>query len=243
MSIRDGDLSLKKFLLLSSQNIEGALKINSRIYKAIDEIDSHWLHLLFPETRHQDNQSVCSLMTNAHNFFRASISLVLAGHPTPVYSLFRTSLESSLYAVAISLKPELEEAWIKRGLDVASRKLCRREFTAGNMFKYLAVVNPGLAADCQLIYDLYIEYGAHPNINGTFTFIEPGPGKNDNSVLVNYLQGSGRETRIAAFQVVQLAEMIMHISLYSMPRRTVELGTKKFLEGFSPNINLQHFGL
>jgi hypothetical protein len=237
------DCNLERFLTLTSQNIGDGPKLNSLIYQRIKEIDNHWLLLVLGDTRHKDSQAVSSLITNGHYFFRACASLVFAGQPTPIYPLLRASLESCLYAVMITSKPELENVWLRRNKDDASKEACKKEFTANKTFRLLETQYTDLAKICRQFYDLYIDYGAHPNVNGTFTFIEPVRNGDQNSVVVNYLQGDGRETRIAAFTTIQLAEVAMHLAILAMPFRTAEYKTKEFLAEFSPKINPQVFGL
>jgi hypothetical protein len=237
------DLQLDRFLLSAAQNIGSGPEINSPTYKCIKEIDDHWLGMLFVEGRHGENQAVCALMANAHNIFRACTSLIFSGQPTPVYALLRTSLESCLYALMIAEKPELEIVWLHRSRDEAGKETCKKEFTANKVFKNLERLNPGLNRACRAFYDTYIDYGAHPNIFGTFTFIQPVHGDEKTSVSVNYLQGSSREVRIAAYCAVQLAEAALHLSIHAMPNRTAKCKTKNFLDEFSPRVNLQLFGL
>lgn len=237
------ELQLDHFLLLSSENMQSAAQIKSLIYQCIKEIDDHWLHLLFGSHRHIDNRSVCSLMINAHNFFRAATSLVFAGHPTPVYPLLRTSMESALYAAMISCNLGLESIWLNRHENDESRANCRRTFTTPKLFDFFKSKNPALAEECKILYETYIDHGAHPNVHGTFTFIKPVPEISPNALAANYLQGNSLETRIAAFQTFQVAEAGLHLALIAMPHRTEICGTKSFLESFSPHIGLGVFGL
>ncbi|MES2854207.1 MAG: hypothetical protein V4692_00010 [Bdellovibrionota bacterium] len=237
------ELQLDRFVLLAAENMQSTPDLNSLIYSSIKEIDEHWLELVFAEPRHTDRQVACTLVTNAHSFFRASVSLILTGQPTPVYALLRIALESSLYAAMVSNDLALENVWLNRTTDATSKAACRREFSATKALEYLEAQNSVFARDCKNLYEMYIEYGAHPNIFGTFTFIEPALDVDLHAVRVNYLQGNSRETRIAAFQAVQLAEVALHLAIHAMPNRTNECETIKFLEVFSPKINHQLFGL
>lgn len=235
------ELNMDRLTILAADNMHSAVELQSTIYQRIKELDDHWLSLLFGDR--ENNQTVSSLMANSHNFFRASAGLIFAGNPAPVYCLLRTAIESAIYAAMISSRFDLEVIWINRNVSETGKAKCRNEFTTTKSFEFLRSVNPDLTRDCKLLYETYIDYGAHPNILGTFTFISPGPETHPGSLAVNYLQGNSRETRIAAYQLVQLGEACLHIAMIAMPRRTQLFATKKFLETFSPNIKPAVFGL
>lgn len=152
-------------------------------------------------------------------------------------------MESALYAAMISSKPELESVWLSRQKDEASRAACRRIFATKNLFEFLERTNASLAKDCKKLYETYIDYGAHPNVQGTFTFVTQAPDIDPRALVANYLQGDSRESRIAAYQAVQVAELGLHLALIAMPRRTEMCDTKSFLDGFSPHVDLRVFGL
>lgn len=104
------------------------------------------------------------LILNSHASFRASMVLALSGQLMPVFMTLRGSLESALYANAITTKPHLEDVWMQRDRDEASRDLCKRQFTISKMFAYLEEAqNETFAEVVREAYSLMIDFGAHPN--------------------------------------------------------------------------------
>lgn len=190
---------LKFFLSLSGDNLLRRLEAYPKTFEHFYQIDSHWLKVVLEGSpAHQDRATVCVLNAYAHNFFRSSLTLIFSGQPTSVYCLFRAALECAMYGLAIATDQTLELIWLKRNESEDHRKKCRNAFSPTKLFQILEARNRELSDMCKNLYELYIDYGAHPNVFGTFTFVRPAP-DTDNAIQLGFVQGDGKEVRIAAF--------------------------------------------
>ncbi|MDR4499109.1 MAG: hypothetical protein MRK02_14505 [Candidatus Scalindua sp.] len=104
------------------------------------------------------------LLLNAHALLRSGIRLALSGQLLPVFMTLRGSIESSLYANAMVVEPQLQKVWLDRNKDQTSKEACRNAFSINKMFRYLEQANErDFAEGLRDVYGATIDFGAHPN--------------------------------------------------------------------------------
>lgn len=104
------------------------------------------------------------LLLNAHSLFRAGIRLALSGQLLPVFMTLRGSIESSLYANAMVVNPQLQQVWLDRNKDQTAKDSCRNAFTVKKMFRCLEQAHDKeFAEGLRDVYGSTIDFGAHPN--------------------------------------------------------------------------------
>lgn len=128
--------------------------------EAIDELYIDSIPLLG-----QASSSTCTvLLMNAHASFRAAIRLSLSGQLLPMFMTLRGSLESALYANAITVDPSLERVWLDRDDGPEAKAECRNKFGIKRVLGFVAKAhNQNFADTVSECYDLSIDFGAHPN--------------------------------------------------------------------------------
>jgi hypothetical protein len=117
------------------------------------------------------------LSTNAFMIWTSGVRMAMSGHETAVYPLFRTALESAVYALLITLKPELEAIWSDRDKGEAERKASRRAFggAVAEVVKHLEAEQAGMGEFVGALYETSIDYGAHPNTRAIRNHVQVTP--------------------------------------------------------------------
>lgn len=103
------------------------------------------------------------LLFRSHSAFRVSCQNVLAGQITESYVSIRSCLEFAGYAVMILNQPDLATIWLSRHDNEASLQNVRDTFTFGKMRTSVATYCPKMANNLTTLYNLTIDFGAHPN--------------------------------------------------------------------------------
>ena len=108
----------------------------------------------------------------------------------------RGSLENSLYGLHISNNPGTREIWLCRHDDEDSKKKCKNEFTAGNVFKTLKLRDKETHRIAKHLYETTIDYGAHPNEKGLLSMVRKERDEQKIDFMVDYLTGDSMSLRL-----------------------------------------------
>lgn len=98
--------------------------------------------------------------------YRAAVRLAVSGQMFEATILMRSLLESAVYAWVCSTSETHRKAWEERSCGDAERKLSRKLFAWVDLLKLLETTNKNLAERISDEYDLLIDHGAHPNVDG-----------------------------------------------------------------------------
>lgn len=162
--------SLTDFIKLSTENawatymqpetralFERARDIDAAFEKAI-ELMTGW-----------NPQVVEALMlVNACCAFRSAVQLAMEAKSCETYALIRSCLEYALVGTYMHKHPGLVEVWMKRGESPGNREAVRKAFKTNAMLTNLKGMNNAVAERVSNLYELSIDYGAHPNEQGFF---------------------------------------------------------------------------
>jgi len=135
-------------------------------------------------------------LMRAHSAYLAGARLSLSGQVTEAYMVLRGCLENSLYGLHISSNPNTREIWLCRHDDEDSKRKCKNEFTAGNVFKTLEsrdIITHRIAKE---LYETTIDYGAHPNERGLFSMMRKTQDEHKIDFMVDYLTGDSMPLRL-----------------------------------------------
>ena len=123
----------------------------------------------------------------SHASYLGAVRLAISGQISETYMVLRGCLENSLYALYISRKPETGEIWLKRQDDESSLKECKKCFLIGNIFETLDKENEKLGRSAKRLYDMTIDYGAHPNELSLSSIMKKKESDNEVSFNIAYL--------------------------------------------------------
>jgi hypothetical protein len=100
--------------------------------------------------------------------FKSAAGMALAGQAGEAFSVMRLCLEHAGYAARIFAEPPLEQVFLNRHVDDASKRTQREVFKISNIRQSIAGFDSSLADLFQKFYDRTIDLGAHPNPAGVF---------------------------------------------------------------------------
>lgn len=188
---------LRRFLDDADANTRKAVGLPDKCIGFLDEVDGMFdslsgtpasrEHVLFP-----------LFASHSHFAFRAAVRVLLGGQVAETYPLIRLALENALYAFHTS-DEAITLAWAKRGLSQEDTRRVKQEFQIGNLRKGLEKRHPDLAAAADHLYELSIDHGAHPNVEGHVTSSKFA----DNGVAIDCLAPDTMPWKICVQRVVR----------------------------------------
>ena len=101
---------------------------------------------------------------------------VIHGQPSVVFPILRTALENACYSLEICANPKLEKVWTNRHVSNSQRQKCRDAFgkAAANAGRKLAEIQPEVGEWMNLMYESFLDYGAHPNVKSIYSHLTEG---------------------------------------------------------------------
>ena len=102
-------------------------------------------------------------LMRSHASYLGGVQLSFSGQIPEAYMVLRGCLENSFYGLYVTRNPDTQEMWLRRHKDDESKKKCRNEFTASNLFKCLEKEDRKINNIAKILYEMTIDYGAHPN--------------------------------------------------------------------------------
>ena len=109
------------------------------------------------------------LLVRAHSTFLAACRLTMSGQIGEAHVLNRAAIEQAWYALHIAKDPEpwkRAEIWLRRNESADAKASCKAEFTVAKVRATHSSLDVGNAKDLSELYELTIDFGAHPNQMG-----------------------------------------------------------------------------
>ena len=154
--------------------------------------------------------SLFALLMRSHSAYRASTNCALAGQFAELQPLLRLMLEQAGYAILIRHKPKLQEVLLTREDSEENRKNVRREFSH-NKIAGLASWNERIRKDWCDLYEMTIDYGAHPNELSITSGMRYRGDEDAYQIQYIYLQGEGYALVFGLASLQRVAECVLHI--------------------------------
>lgn len=109
------------------------------------------------------------LLLSSHAVFRVACDNAMAGQLQEAYPQMRSCLEYAGYSLHMHMNPGHDVVWAKRSDDAVARKASKQAFKAVDVQASVDKKNAELGGQFRTLYELTIEYGAHPNELGVFS--------------------------------------------------------------------------
>ena len=110
------------------------------------------------------------LFLRSFSAFRAAVMVALS-LPTDAFPLQRSGLECAGYAKLVMAEPQLAKLWLERDQNLAE---VRKKFSNRAVREAIEKDDGPLANIYQQLYELSIDFGAHPNEKGVLGSVVPG---------------------------------------------------------------------
>jgi len=115
------------------------------------------------------------LLGRAFGCFLGAVRLSSSGQMTETWVILRSLIENGLYAFYIFENPERVDIWVNRRKDEDSKKKCRNTFIVAKILGELNKKSRVIAKEATKLYNMAIDWGAHPNERSLFPNIVPKP--------------------------------------------------------------------
>ncbi|MEI8218119.1 MAG: hypothetical protein WCG51_03615 [Elusimicrobiota bacterium] len=112
-----------------------------------------------------ENQFCVFLLHRSHSAYRASAQLAISGQIPEAYMVLRGCLENALYGFYFHFYHDALSVWLDRNSSDKAKQKVKNEIRPAGMLKLLKEKNKDLGNIATSLYDMMIDYGAHPNPN------------------------------------------------------------------------------
>lgn len=155
--------TLSNYLRATIENHFHHAKEEPDLMAMIYEMDRIFHQEIFAH-EYDANAATMLLAMNSYMMLSNAVLQALSGHQVAVLPVARAALESACYAYLTSSDKKMSEIWFNRGKSNTATDNCRKAFTIGAAVAKLRYISPDMSDYLKKLYDLSIEYGAHPNI-------------------------------------------------------------------------------
>lgn len=112
------------------------------------------------------DQLAALLFLRSHAAFRAACEHAMAGQVAETFPVLRACLEQAGYALHVHRNPGHDELWLRRHDSPESLSKVKDAFTARKVQDSVKAANRHAGERYQALYQITIDYGAHPNERG-----------------------------------------------------------------------------
>lgn len=165
MTTSTNDKSLAHFFERIHQNREGNQQRFPERYRIIRQVDDCFVEAGKHLT---DAKPIFTgpMYLRSQYAYKTAAGMTLAGQFPESFVMMRSCLEYAGWALLIFADPRLEEVFVNRHVDDASKKAQRRQFEMTNVMAKIASFDQTLSDICKDLYGRCIDFGGHPNPHG-----------------------------------------------------------------------------
>ena len=106
------------------------------------------------------------MFLRSHYAYKTAAGMTLAGQFCESFVLMRSCLEYAGYAIRLFADPSLEEVFLNRHTDKASKNALRKNFEISTITNAISGFDKNLSGIFKDMYDRSIDFGGHPNPHG-----------------------------------------------------------------------------
>jgi hypothetical protein len=146
---------------VSALNLSAVYELLQRVHRLFKQFEE-----LIEKDSRQEFLVPRFLMVRTHSSYLAGLRLAMSGQVSEAFSVLRSGVECTWYALHIAKDPEGSERakiWLRRNEDGVAKLRCKSEFTVTKLRQTHEASDPQTAADFHRIYEELIDFGAHPN--------------------------------------------------------------------------------
>lgn len=225
-----GDDPLTEFLQEHRQNQFATFDNKRDAVGRLIDIDQGYVIFLDPWTDPEPFLPV-QFLTRSHSAFRASSGSVLAGQIVEAQTLLRLCLETAAYGIYIGGDVDRWEKWMRRNESASKKDRARKEFSHGNVKAFVTKVSAALGAQYSDLYDLLIDYGAHPNERGFSASTAVREIEAGIRIDTVYLHDDGWQLDTALRVAAEVGLWSLRAARQLYPERMRSLGLTDWLDG------------
>jgi hypothetical protein len=183
---------------------------------------------------------ICPLLfLRSHSAFRASCEHALSGHLSAIFPQIRVCIEYAGYALHINENDGFEKIWLNRHQNVGSRALVRKKFVNQSIQKTIKESNGEAQKEYDSLYNLAIDFGAHPNELSVTSNLSIEDNLHHKLVEQVYLHNNGPKLDFGLNTVARTGLCSLEIFQDVFPDRYKDLGVQQKVSNFRNNLMLK----
>lgn len=224
--------TLFQYLQVADDTAAEVLNSNNEAFLLLEEGAEHLSELLrLPLDKTDD--VVWPLAANACFLFFSAVRTALSGHPTAIFPLLRTSLESACYALVASTDEKAAPLWSQRNKSKNKKNLHRNAFSSAvpRAVKFIEDDCKEMAKYIDALYESSIDYGGHPNPRSIVRHVTKSEDSNS-GIGMGCLYGLGPEVNAGLVACLDFSAGIIYLLRLSMKKEPFPEGNDSFLATF-----------
>lgn len=177
-------------------------------------------------------------LRRTHSAFLASCKLSMSGHAIETFPQLRSCLEYALYSFYIHKNPSLGSVWINRHKDDQSMKEVRKLFSYSKVIKNLKDHDINLYKKFNKLYQLTIDFGAHPNQKGVSSSLSMWDEGDTTLVRMYYLHdGNSPTLNHSLHRTIEVGVTALLVFQLIYKKAFKDLGLNLYLETLKGHID------
>lgn len=213
-----GNDELSRFLESAHVNTYATFQNMSPYYDKLSKINDLLGNAI--DSTAQTGKPVSSiLLLRAHASYLAAVRLGLATQACESFMAQRGALEAALYSEFISNDKEAGTKWLNRNdSDVALGEM-KREFRIGPIMNDLETRDPRVGGAVRILYEITINWGAHPNPQGVMGTLEVDGDAKEFSIELQYLTTKTEQIELALMSTARVGIGVLELFGLVFPKR------------------------
>ncbi len=182
-------------------------KINDLICKSIESTAN--TNLLIPSI----------VLLRAHASYLAAVRLALATQACESFMAQRGALEAAVYSEYIANNKEASTKWLNRNDSDTALGQMRREFRIGPIMEELKGRDLRVGRAIRTLYEITIDWGAHPNPRGVMGTMEVESDSDNLSIELQYLTTKDEQIELALKSTARVGIGVLELYGLVFPKR------------------------
>lgn len=224
--------TLLQYLEIADETAAEVRNSNNEAFLLLEECADHLNKLLRSPLKEAD-EVVWQLAANSCFVFFSAVRTAISGHPTAIFPLLRTALESACYALVASSDKKAALLWEQRNISKNKKNLHRNSFSpaVSNAIKLVEVDCETMGKYIDALYESAIDYGAHPNPRSIVRHVKKSE-ENKRDIDMGCLYGLGSEINAGLVACLDFGAGIIYLLRASMKLEPFPGGDDSFLATF-----------
>jgi len=212
-------------LLKDAQFNERASSLNlPDVYSLLTQIDSTFKSVAAAIANDNRDELLVPrfLLVRVRSAFLAAVRLSMGGQAFEAMLVLRAAIEQAWYGLHIARDPrppQRSTTWLKRHNGPAAKQKCKEEFTISNVRRTHETLDPAGAKMLHKLYEITIDYGAHPNERGILASMQRKEAADTVTYQVGILNPQPLLVAVTLKTAIEIAIGVLKVAQLILPQQ------------------------
>ena len=181
------------------------------------------------------------LVVRTRSSLLAAIRLGMSGQMPEAFALLRSAIENAWYALHIANDPDnttRSELWLRRNESADAKRRCQQAFTVRQVRETHEAVDPATAKQFHELYEMSIDFGAHPNQLGAMGAMATSEVENRTTFNVGILHPAPLQLLMTMRMAIAVGIGALKVFERIFPERTKLISLDCEVEGLVRQLNV-----